>query len=109
MGLICIFRNGGIFTLVVQNENLPGMLAKITGFLGKKGFGVNMQSCYLAFENSFKRHQHEKHSLKFWTESEGEFVRSLNKILMKNYIFIMKELLDRCHEYKMSIWGHAQL
>lgn len=40
------------FTLVVENENLPGMLAKVTGFLGEKGIRiVNMQSCYLAFEN----------------------------------------------------------
>jgi L-serine dehydratase len=40
------------FTLVTENENRPGMLAKITGFLGEKGIRiVNMQSCYLAFEN----------------------------------------------------------
>lgn len=40
------------FTLVVENENLPGMLAKTTGFLGEKGIRiVNMQSSYLAFEN----------------------------------------------------------
>lgn len=40
------------FTLVVENENRPGMLAKVTGFLGDKAIRiVNMQSCYLAFEN----------------------------------------------------------
>lgn len=40
------------FTLVVENENLPGMLAKVTGFLGEKGIRiVNMQSSYLAGEN----------------------------------------------------------
>lgn len=40
------------FTLVVENENLPGMLAKTTGFLGEKGIRiVNMQSSYLAGEN----------------------------------------------------------
>ncbi|MFA6023805.1 MAG: L-serine ammonia-lyase, iron-sulfur-dependent subunit beta [Candidatus Gracilibacteria bacterium] len=40
------------FTLVVENENKPGMLAKITSFLGEKNIRiVNMQSCYLAFEN----------------------------------------------------------
>jgi L-serine dehydratase len=40
------------FTLVVENENLPGMLAKTTVFLGEKGIRiVNMQSSYLAGEN----------------------------------------------------------
>ncbi len=40
------------FTLVTQNENRPGMLAKITGFLGQLGIRiVNMQSCYLAPQN----------------------------------------------------------
>lgn len=40
------------FTVVVENENRPGMLAKVTGFLGDKNIRiVNMQSCYLAFEN----------------------------------------------------------
>jgi L-serine dehydratase len=40
------------FTLVTENENTPGILAKITGFLDRKGVRiVNMQSSYLAFEN----------------------------------------------------------
>jgi L-serine dehydratase len=40
------------FTLVVQNDNQPGMLAKVTGFLGEKGIRiVNMQSSFLAGEN----------------------------------------------------------
>jgi len=40
------------FTLVVENENLPGMLAKTTVFLGNKGIRIlNMQSGYLAGEN----------------------------------------------------------
>ena len=40
------------FTLVVENENQPGMLAKVTGFVGDKGIRiVNMQSSYLAGEN----------------------------------------------------------
>lgn len=40
------------FTLVVENENQPGMLAKVTGFVGDRGIRiVNMQSSYLAGEN----------------------------------------------------------
>lgn len=37
------------FTVIVENENLPGMLAKTTGFLGEKGIRiVNMQSSFFA-------------------------------------------------------------
>lgn len=40
------------FTLVIENENQPGMLAKITGFMGEKNIRiVNMQSAFLAGEN----------------------------------------------------------
>ncbi len=75
------------FTLVVQNENLPGMLAKITGFLGKKEIRiVNMQSCYLAFENkvlsviSIEKALTLKEILDLESEAGVLFVRSLNKI-----------------------------
>lgn len=75
------------FTLVVQNENLPGMLAKITGFLGEKNIRiVNMQSCYLAFENkvlsvlSIEKPLTLKELLNLEKKEGILFVRSLNKI-----------------------------
>lgn len=75
------------FTLVVQNENLPGMLAKITGFLGEKNIRiVNMQSCYLAFENkvlsvlSIEKPLTLKELLSLEKNEGILFVRSLNKI-----------------------------
>jgi L-serine dehydratase len=40
------------FTIIVENENLPGMIAKTTGFLGEKNIRiVNMQSSYFAGDN----------------------------------------------------------
>ncbi len=40
------------FTIIIENKNLPGMLAKSTGFLGQKGIRiVNMQSSYFAGDN----------------------------------------------------------
>lgn len=40
------------FTIIIENENLPGMIAKSTGFLGEKGIRiVNMQSSYFAGDN----------------------------------------------------------
>lgn len=40
------------FTMIVENENLPGMIAKTTGFLGEKNIRiVNMQSSYFAGDN----------------------------------------------------------
>ncbi|MFT7184112.1 MAG: L-serine dehydratase, partial [Oceanicoccus sp.] len=40
------------FTIIVENENLPGMIAKTTGFLGEKGIRiVNMQSSFFAGDN----------------------------------------------------------
>lgn len=75
------------FTLVVENENLPGMLAKTTGFLGKKGIRiVNMQSCYLALENkvlsvlSIEKALTLKEILDLEKEKGIIFVRSLNKL-----------------------------
>jgi len=75
------------FTLVVQNENLPGMLAKITGFLGNKGIRiVNMQSCYLALENkvlsvlSIEKALTLKEILDLESEAGILFVRTLNKL-----------------------------
>lgn len=75
------------FTLVVENENLPGMLAKITGFLGNKGIRiVNMQSCYLAFENkvlsvlSIEKPLSLEELLDLEREDGILFVRSLSKI-----------------------------
>ena len=63
------------------------MLAKITGFLGKKGIRiVNMQSCYLAFENkvlsviSIEKSLTLKEILDLESEEGILFVRSLNKI-----------------------------
>lgn len=75
------------FTLVVENENRPGMLAKITGFLGNKDIRiVNMQSCYLAFENkvlsvlSIEKALTLEELLDLEKEDGILFVRSLNKI-----------------------------
>jgi len=75
------------FSLVVQNENLPGMLAKITGFLGDKNIRiVNMQSCYLAFENkmlsvlSLEKALDLEELLTLEKEEGILFARSLNKI-----------------------------
>lgn len=75
------------FTLVVENENLPGMLSKVTGFLGHKGIRiVNMQSCYLAFENKVLSVLSIEKPLTLHEilDLEGEegilFVRSLEKL-----------------------------
>ena len=75
------------FTLVVENENLPGMLAKTTGFLGEKGIRiVNMQSSYLAGENkvlsvlSLEKSLSLKEILDLQDEEGIIFVRSLNKL-----------------------------
>lgn len=75
------------FTLVIQNENQPGMLAKITSFLGKKNIRiVNMQSSYLAFENkvlsvlSIEKALTLEELLDLEHEEGILFVRTLNKI-----------------------------
>lgn len=75
------------FTLVIENENQPGMLAKITGFLGQKNIRiVNMQSCFLAFENkvlsvlSIEKALTLEELLALENEEGILFVRSLNKI-----------------------------
>lgn len=75
------------FTLVVENENRPGMLAKTTGFLGNKGIRiVNMQSSYLAGENkvlsvlSIDKSLTLDEILELEKEDGIVFVRSLNKI-----------------------------
>lgn len=75
------------FTLVVENENLPGMLAKTTGFLGKKGIRiVNMQSSYLAGENkvlsvlSLEKPLNLDEILELEKEDGIIFVRSLKKL-----------------------------
>lgn len=75
------------FTLVIENENLPGMLAKTTGFLGNKGIRIiNMQSCYLALENkmlsvlSIEKALSLKEILALEQEEGILFVRSLNKL-----------------------------
>lgn len=75
------------FTLVVENENMPGMLAKTTGFLGGKGIRiVNMQSSYLAGENkvlsvlSIDKSLSLDEILDLEKEEGIVFVRSLNKI-----------------------------
>ncbi|MFA4814736.1 MAG: L-serine ammonia-lyase, iron-sulfur-dependent subunit beta [Candidatus Gracilibacteria bacterium] len=75
------------FTLVVENENRPGMLAKVTGFLGEKGIRiVNMQSCYLAFENkvlsvlSLEKDLSLKEILALEKEEGILFVRALEKL-----------------------------
>ena len=75
------------FTLVVENENLPGMLAKTTGFLGDKGIRiVNMQSSYLAGENKVLSVLSLEKSLSLDEILELEkadgiiFVRSLKKL-----------------------------
>ncbi|QQR54705.1 L-serine ammonia-lyase, iron-sulfur-dependent, subunit beta [Candidatus Peregrinibacteria bacterium] len=75
------------FTLVIENENQPGMLAKITGFLGAKQIRiVNMQSSYLAFENkmlsvlSIEKALTLQELLDLEKEEGILFVRSLNKI-----------------------------
>lgn len=75
------------FTLVVENENVPGMLAKITGFLGDKNIRiVNMQSCYLAFENkvlsvvSIEKALTLEEILELEKKDGILFVRALNKL-----------------------------
>ncbi len=75
------------FTLVVENENMPGMLAKTTTFLGEKGIRiVNMQSSYLAGENkvlsvlSIDQSLSLEEILTLEMEPGILFVRSLNKI-----------------------------
>lgn len=75
------------FTLVVENENMPGMLAKTTTFLGDKGIRiVNMQSSYLAGENkvlsvlSIDQSLSLEEILTLEMEPGILFVRSLNKI-----------------------------
>lgn len=75
------------FTLVVENENMPGMLAKTTTFLGDKGIRiVNMQSSYLAGENkvlsvlSIDQSLSLDEILTLEMEPGILFVRSLNKI-----------------------------
>lgn len=75
------------FTLVVENENRPGMLAKVTGFLGGKGIRiVNMQSCYLAFENkmlsvlSIEKALSLEEILDLEKEEGIVFVRALEKL-----------------------------
>lgn len=75
------------FTLVVENENLPGMLAKTTGFLGEKGIRIhNMQSSYLAFENkvlsvlSIDKELTLNDVLELEKEEGILFVRSLKKL-----------------------------
>ncbi len=75
------------FTMVVENENLPGMLAKTTGFLGEKGIRiVNMQSSYLAGENkvlsvlSLETPLTLKEILELEEEEGILFARSLKKL-----------------------------
>lgn len=75
------------FTLVVENENQPGMLAKVTSFLGDKAIRiVNMQSCYLAFENkmlsvlSIEKPLNLEDLLTLEKIDGIVFARSLNKI-----------------------------
>ena len=75
------------FTLVVENENLPGMLAKTTSFLGEKGIRiVNMQSSFLAGENkvlsvlSLEKALSLKEILALESEEGIIFVRSLKKL-----------------------------
>lgn len=75
------------FTLVIENENQPGMLAKITTFLGEKNIRiVNMQSCYLAFENkvlsvlSIEKALTLPEILDLEKQDGLLFVRALNKI-----------------------------
>lgn len=75
------------FTLVVENENMPGMLAKTTGFLGNKGIRiVNMQSSYLAGENkvlsvlSLEKALTLEEILELEKEDGIIFVRSLKKL-----------------------------
>lgn len=75
------------FTLVVENENLPGMLAKTTSFLGNKGIRiVNMQSSYLAGENkvlsvlSLEKALSLDEILELEKEEGIIFVRSLKKL-----------------------------
>lgn len=75
------------FTLVVENENRPGMLAKTTHFLGEKRIRiVNMQSSYLAGENkvlsvlSLEKALTLDEILALESEEGIIFVRSLNKL-----------------------------
>ncbi|MBU0981499.1 L-serine ammonia-lyase, iron-sulfur-dependent subunit beta [Patescibacteria group bacterium] len=75
------------FTLVVENENLPGMLAKTTSYLGKKKIRiVNMQSSYLAGENkvlsvlSLEQPLNLDEILELEKEEGIIFVRSLLKL-----------------------------
>lgn len=75
------------FTLVVENENMPGMLAKTTSFLGNRGIRiVNMQSSYLAGENkvlsvlSIDKNLTLDEVFELEKEEGILFVRSLSKI-----------------------------
>ena len=75
------------FTLVTENENQPGMLAKITGFLGDKHIRiVNMQSSYLAGENkvlsvlSLEKDLTLNEILELQSEDGIIFVRALKKL-----------------------------
>lgn len=75
------------FTLVVENENLPGMIAKTTGFLGEKGIRiVNMQSSYVAGLNkvlsvlSLEKSLSLEDILELEQQEGIVFVRSLRKL-----------------------------
>jgi L-serine dehydratase len=75
------------FTLLVENENLPGMLAKTTGFMGEKGIRiVNMQSCYLAGINkmlsvlSLEKELTLQEILDLESQDGIVFVRALKKL-----------------------------
>lgn len=75
------------FTLVVENENKPGMLAKTTGYLGEKGIRiVHMQSSYIAGANkvlsvlSLEKELTLDEILELESEDGIIFVRSLKKL-----------------------------
>ncbi len=75
------------FTLVVENENQPGMIAKTTGFLGDKGVRiVNMQSSYVAGLNkvlsvlSLEKPLSLEEILELEQKDGIVFVRSLQKL-----------------------------
>lgn len=75
------------FTIIVENENLPGMIAKTTGFLGEKGIRiVNMQSSFFAGDNKILSviSIEKELSLEEIFELEDKegivFVRALNKV-----------------------------
>ncbi len=75
------------FTLVVENDNLPGMLAKTTQFLGEKGVRiVNMQSSYVSGLNkmlsvlSLEKPLTLEEILDLESKEGIVFVRSLEKL-----------------------------